>query len=119
MMKKVFYFILIWLIPVVGSCNVDLQKLIDGAVRKGELHLEKKTYTLQKPLKLPSGFKLFGNGATLEPSTSWKKNNEQYLPLIEIVDVSNVYISGLTINNRAKGGAQGMPSYSMLILSSS
>ncbi|MDM1295935.1 hypothetical protein HX021_16715 [Sphingobacterium sp. N143] len=119
MMKRLFYFILFFITPIVSYCNVDLQKLVDGAVTKGELRLEKKTYVLRRPLKLPSGFKLFGNGATLEPSATWKKDNDQYFPLIEIVDVSNVYLSGLIVDNKAKRGIQGMPSYSILVLNSS
>src|SRR5690606_163067 len=118
-MKK-FYFILFLVSPIIACCQVDLQKMIDeAAADKGELHLEKKTYILKEPLKIPNNFKLFGNGATLEPSSSWRNDNEQYLPLVEVINVSNVYISGLLFDNKAKRGLQGMPAYSMLVLGSS
>jgi hypothetical protein len=118
-MKKIC-FILFLICPVLGFCDIDLQKLVDeAAAGTGELHLKKGNYTLNQSLRIPSNFKLFGNGAIIEPANSWRNENADYVPLIEVVNVSNVYLSGLILDNKAERGLQSMPPYSILILGSS
>lgn len=116
---KNWFFILFFILPSIACSDTDLQRLLDEASKGGgEVHLNKRTYTLNRPLKIPSNVKIYGNGATLEPSNDWGQGNGSYLPLLEIVNVSNVHISNLTFDHKAEYGSDDKPSYSLLILKS-
>jgi len=119
-MMKLLYLYIFLTMPFFGIAGENLQSLVNKAKNSGVLELEStKTYTLDKPLKLPSKFKLNGNGALVEPSIGWRKANGNISALIEIVNVSNVSISNLIIDNKGNRGISGMPTYSILILNSS
>jgi len=96
--------------------NTELQKLIDNAKPGTPVALEKKTYTITFPIYLKSGIKINGNGAVLIPSKDWKKSNDKYAALLNLVNVNNVEISNMAIDNEGYKSVQNIVYTSVLLL---
>lgn len=108
--------IIIFLISNFLFANTELQKLIDDAKPGESITLAKKEYVITFPIYLKSGIKINGNGAILTPDEEWKKSNDKYAALFNLVNVNNVEITNLTFDNAGYKSVENIIYTSLLLL---
>lgn len=115
-MKKYFSFSLLFFSINIVFANNELQQLIDNSKYGTTLKLDNKEYIIDFPIYLKSNIKINGNGALISPSKNWKKSNEKYSAIFNLVDVNNVEIYNLKFDNKGQDNINNIVYTSIILL---